>query len=634
MSVIAGILNLTAEPAEPALVATLLNRVGEIAQGSMRTLVDGPVMLGQASLKHFPRPAQLAVQSHGAEERNAVTLHGRLHYRDELGDELGLSPGERSIPDADLILRAYEKWGEDCVAHLCGDFAFALWDGHTRKLLLARAPQGIDALYYCQTPQRFAFASSVKALLALPGFPVRPNLLRVAQILTLWGTDVAQCGYEGILRLPPAHTLTVTANGQTRLRRYWFPEEAEPLLLKSDEEYVEAFLERYSRAVRERLTGRVVATLSGGLDSGSVCALAARELRAQGRSLPAYTSVPRHQIEFELKNVPFDESPGAEATRAFLGNVTVEHVRAEGVSPLAGISRMLAALDEPGHGAGNAFWMVDLLDRARQAGATTLLTGQMGNGTVSWVGWPENLWPDVLRGRWGRVAAAVPQLQATWPLVVRRHLVRPVAGPLMRRWERRTWRPDVPWMNSVLRREFGDSLQLSERMRAAKHDPHASEFDSPAARLAILKIGRSPLGHKWDHISVAFGVEVADPTMDARLTEFCLRVPADQYYRRGEYRHLLRRAMKGLLPEEVRLSASRARQGMDFGYRVRETRNEIEDMLTRLEASPLAGSVLNMPRLRSVLSSIDRGIDAQNTEACMSHFARGIQAGMFLLRFD
>ncbi|MFA6545958.1 MAG: asparagine synthase-related protein [Limisphaerales bacterium] len=634
MSVIAGILNLSAEPAEPALVAALLNGVGEIAQGSMRTLADGPVTLGQASVKHFPRPAQLAVRPHGAEARIAVTLHGRLHYRDELGDELGLSPGERSIPDAELILRAYEKWGEDCVAHLCGDFAFALWDGHARKLLLARAPQGIDALYYCQTPQRFAFGSSVKALLALPGFPVRPNLLRVAQILTLWGTDVAQCGYEGILRLPPAHTLTVTAEGQPRLRRYWFPEEAGPLLLKSDEEYVEAFLERYSRAVRERLTGRVAATLSGGLDSGSVCALAARELRAQGKSLPAYTSVPKHKIEFEIKNVPFDESPGAGATRAFLGNVTVEHVRAEGVSPLAGISRMLAALDEPGHAAGNAFWLVDLMDRAKQAGATTLLTGQMGNGTVSWFGWPESLWPDVLRGRWRRVASAVPQMQATWPLVMRRHLVRPIVGPLQQIWNSRKWRPDVMWLNSVLRREFGDALELPQRMRATGQDPYACKFDSPATRLGILKIGCSSLGHRWDHPSVAFGVEVADPTMDARLTEFCLRVPNDQYYRRGEYRHLLRRAMKGLLPEEVRLSSRRGRQGMDFGYRVLETKGEFETMLTRLEASPLASEVLDLSQMRTMLSSLDWGINLKNTEACMGPFARGIQAGMFLLRFD
>lgn len=634
MSVIAGLLNLTAEPAEPARLVALLHAGGKIAGGGASTLADGPVLLGAAALKDFSRPARLAVQSSGLEHRNIVTLHGRLHYRPELAGELGLPAGGPAVPDAELILRAYAQWGEDCVTHLCGDFAFGLWDGQARKLLLARAPQGIDALYYAPTPRWFAFASSVKPLLALPGQVARPNLLRVAQILVCWPTDVAQCGYEGILRLPPAHTLTVTPDGQSRLRRYWFPEQAEPLRLKSDAEYVEAFLERYTRAVRERLTGRVAATLSGGMDSSSVCALAARELRAQGGTLPAYTSVPRHAIEFAGRNLIYDETAGVEATRAFLGNLSVEYVRAEQVSPLAGMARVLAALDEPWHAGANAFWLVDLMERAGQAGVTTLLTGQVGNATVSWAGWPESLWPDVLRGRWGRLASAVPELQATWPLVVRRHLVRPLIGPLQMWHARRAWHPDPLQANSVLRPAFARSLQLRERMRAAGHDMRASPFDSPALRLAVLKPGRSHIGHFWDHVSTAFGVEVCDPTMDARLTEFCLRVPNAQYYRRGEYRHLLRRAMQGLLPDTVRLATRRGVQAMDFGYRVRETRSEFEAALARLAASPLASEMLDVPRLRTMLASLDRGVNAANTADCMTLFARGMTAGMFLLRFE
>lgn len=633
MSVIAGLLSLTAEPLADTLLPDLLGAVGEVAAASISTLADGPAKLGKASLKQFPRPAQMAVHELGTTGRNIATLHGRLHYRAELGDELGLAADERTATDAELILRAYEKWGEDCVSHLCGDFAFGLWNGPARKLFLARAPQGIDALYYSPTARCFAFASSVKSLLTLPGFAVRPNLLRVAQILVHWPTDVAQCGYEGILRLPPAHTLTVTADGRTRLQRYWFPENAEPLLLKSDGEYMEAFLERYTRAVRERLTGRVAATLSGGLDSGSVCALAARELRSQGRSLPAYTFVPQHAIGFSERNVIYDESAGAEATRAFLGNVAIEHVRAEHVSPLTGITRMLAALDEPHHAAANAFWNVDLIDRVRISGATTLLTGQVGNATVSWFGWPESLWPDILHGRWRRLPNAVPELQDSWPLVVRRHLARPLIGRLQMLHLRRAWHPDPMRAISVLRPEFARTLRLRDKMREAGHDLRACPHDSTAFRLAILKPGRSHIGHFWDHVSTSFGVEVADPTMDARLTEFCLRVPNQQYYRRGEHRHLLRRAMKGLLPEEVRLNTRRGRQAADLGYRVLESKTEFEQVLTRFEASPRVAEMLDVPRLRAVLRSLERGVDRGNTYETMTLFGRGVAAGMFLLRF-
>ena len=231
----------------------------------------------------------------------------------------------------------------------------AVWDSVARRLFLAQSAFGNTALYYHQSAGAIYFASRLKDLLAMPEVPRRPSLLRVAQILTSWSTDGTSTGYEGIFRLPPAHTLTVQ-DGKLSTKRYWFPENLSPLQLGSDEEYAEAFLEVYGRAVRERLAGDrpVGMTLSGGLDSGSVCALAARALQAQGKRLPVFASVPLHAVEYGRPRSFHDESPYVAATAAHLGNVDVDYIRAESISPLTAGRELLDLLDEPAHGPGNS----------------------------------------------------------------------------------------------------------------------------------------------------------------------------------------------------------------------------------------------------------------------------------------
>ena len=152
------------------------------------------------------------------------------------------------MTDGEIILRAYQQWGQDCVHHLDGDWHFAIWDERERSLFLARDHHGNTGLYYYHGPRSFAFASSKKALLALDTVPKTPDLLRISQVLTAWPGDGVRTAYENIQRLPPAHRMLVTP-GKIQVERYWFPENVSELHLKSDDEYVEAFLEVFTRAV-------------------------------------------------------------------------------------------------------------------------------------------------------------------------------------------------------------------------------------------------------------------------------------------------------------------------------------------------------------------------------------------------
>lgn len=562
---------------------------------------------------------------------------GGLYHRAELVAALGVaSSAAASATDAELTWGAWQKWGPECVHHLHGDWVFAVWDGLARRLFLAQSAFGNTALYYHQTAEAIYFASRLKDLLAMPEVPKRPSLLRVAQVLTSWPTDGTSTGYEGIFRLPPAHTLTAQ-DGKLSTKRYWFPENLPPLQLGSDEECAEALLEVFSRAVRERLAGGrpVGMTLSGGLDSGSVCALASRALQAQGQRLPAFASVPLHAVKYGRPRSFHDESPFVAATAAHLGNVDVHYLRAENVSPLAGTRELLNLLDEPAHSPGNYYWLAAIFARARELGVGTLLTGQNGNGSVSYVGHPANAWRHLVTGRLGLLARNLPRTgDEVWPALKRHWLVPPLHAWRMRRKQRQSIAAE-PWVAySAIRPEFARSLKVTEQMQEAGHDPRFILGDRRAERLGTLRLGYNVVGSIWSAVGKGYGIEARDPTMDEALVEFCLRVPEEQYCVRGQYRSLIRRAMKGLLPDMVRLNEKRGKQAEDLAYRIRATKGEWVEALAGLEKSALAREALDLPRMRRLLDSLDAGITREQTDQCMMVLTRGVMAGEFLKRFD
>lgn len=601
----------------------------------------GPVALGGLLMHNTPESLEERLPLSDRASGVTLTAAARIDNREELLEAFEVRGAERSrLPDSALILKAYLRWGEECVDHLAGDWHYALWDARAGKLFIARDHHGNTSLYYWRAARTLAFASCQKALLALAEVPRRPDLLRVAQVLTSWHGDGIRTAYEGISRLAPAHWMRASAAG-VEVRRYWFPENTAELRLGSDEEYVEGFLEIYGEAVRARLRCHrpVGATMSGGLDSGSASALAARELRARGQRFPVFTSVPIHDTNgLVAPRYIANELPWVEATSRLAGNIDVHPIRAEEVSPLAAIERWLTLTDGPGHAASNFYWIFALLDEARQRGLGAVITGQCGNGTVSWTGPPWSIWPLVWGGQWaalGRELAEAGREEgmrgALW-----QYAVKPVLRPLWRQRDRWMHPFGPPWLRySAIRPEFARSLDLGRRMAEEGHDPsfRGLPYGSRAERLAINRFGRMAPLAALKEVGVGYGLELRDPTADRRVIEFSMAIPDHQYSRRGGNRWLIRRAMRGLLAEEVRLNTRKGLQAADIGMRVRNSRGEIAEALAKLKTSPLAREVLDLGRMSGVLAALDRAVDRQAREGCVTILLRGLQTGLFLSRF-
>ena len=575
--------------------------------------------LGQRLLYNTPEALHERMPRWVEEAGLAFTVEARLDNREELCGLLGIPSSDRpTTPDGDLALGAYLRWGEACPDRLLGDWSLAAWHPRERRLFLARDHHGNTGLRYWGRGTSLAFASDARALHAV-GAPRRLNELYLAQVLVSWTAwQGPQTIDLDIHRLPPAHAMVVTPEG-TRTWRYWRLEDAPELRLSRRQDYVEGLREVYGEAVRCRLRSHrpVGVTLSGGLDSGSVAALAARELARQGRRLAAFTSVPVHDTAGTVGPNRFgDETALASATATSCGNVDHHLVDCARVTPLEGIRRALKVQSEPAHAAANLYWLGELLDQARGHGVGTLLTGQGGNASVSWIGAP------ALRSPLGAFRLA------GWKEGLRL---------LLPSWLARAWlslrASAEDWSGSSLHPDFARRLRLAElRARAVGRSlTHPSSRRSPRdRRLAILGPGASPLGEVWAGLGAACGLEVRDPTVDRRVLEWTLGVPDSVFDGPdGADRWLIREAMEGLLPDPVRLCRRRGRQAADLAGRLMASAAEVEAALAEVDAAP-ANRYLEVEKLRRAWDEVRGAATPLSTHRAVTILLRGLMAGIFL----
>ncbi len=643
MSAICGVVNLNGRPVTPESIDSMLAAMDYWGPDGSGVWYEGIVGMGHLLLHSTPESVGDTLPRSSVSGGLVLTSHARIDNREELLRYLNVPHAmRREMPDSSLILLAYEKWGYACPEYLIGDWCFGIWDKSRQSLFLARDHHGNTGLYYYRNANFVAFSSCIKGLLALAAIPREPNPLAIAQTLVSWPDHGEPTCYKDIMRLPPAHQMLVTPEAVTK-RQYWHLEKTTSLRLGSDQEYLDAFMELYTEAVRCRMRSLrpVAATLSGGLDSGSVSVIAARELGCNGKRLQTFSSVPLYNVTDDMiPAVRFgDERPFIEATARYAGNIDTALIQSSDVTPVQGIEWALKLNDGPGHAAANQFWIVSLLKSAQAHGVGTLLTGQGGNASISWHA-PGYLACLAKNGDWSAIRHELAALQPLtnrplWRLLAGR-LIKPLCfDPLLEKL-RRLWRAPEPWLHySAINRKLSRKLRITERMLSNGHDPWFRPLhDQREARLRLIRPGRSAIGFIWQENGAGFGIDVRDPTYDKRLLEFCLSIPDDQYHRDGKDRYLIRRAMTGLMPNTVLDNNRRGLQAADIVKRTQANFDETEAALRRIERSALAGEYLDLPLMRRTL---ERSLLNQSKEVARSLetiFFRGLMAGLFLLRFE
>jgi asparagine synthase (glutamine-hydrolysing) len=641
MSAIFGLVCLDGRPVSPEHVQAMAAAMAGWGPDGVGSLIKGSAGLGHARLSTTPEACYERMPWKDPDSEILITAAARLDNRDELCGLFHISMPERpTVADGRLVALAFARWGEDTPEHLFGDWSFAVWNGRERRLFIARDHLGNTGLFYGYKPPFFAFASTPRAILALPEFPGRLDEWRLARYLAIFPGEEAERSrtfWEDVRLLLPAHQLAVTPHA-LKLRKYWRIEDAPAVCLASEEEYLEGFLDHFRRAIRVRLRADrpIGSQLSAGLDSGAVTALAAEALHADGRTLLAFTSVPIYPAAHLVPGALADEWPLAKTVAEKYDNIEHVLIRAEGVSPLRVVRDGLHIFGHPLHAAVNLYWIQAIHDEARRRGLGVLLTGQMGNGGVSWSGGSNRIFFLLVQGRWSEGLHALRAYKekegCSWYGAIRRHLLGPLLGPL---WQggRRVLRPmEPPWGRySAIHPDFARRMGLLEAMGAEGHDPFFTRPRTPEWERRRTIEMNAPGGYIHHYLGAAFRMEVRDPTADVRLITFCLGVPDDQYNRDGGERMLLRRSLAGVLPEEVRVNCVRGRQAADAALRLLDYREEMEEALAALASRREVAAYVDVSALRGAWQDLQAAVTPRTSQGAASLLLRGVMAGCFLV---
>ena len=462
----------------------------------------------------------------------------RLDGREDLRRELEQSAESFALnaTDEELILRAWRQWGEAGLARLLGDYSFALWDGVARQLLCVRDLIGLRPFFFASSGGWFFFSNTLEVLRLAPGVASTLDPQFIGDfLLQEWSSDASRTVYKDIHRLPPGHCLKYSKDGLCVHRYTELPIE-EPVLLKQPEEYIEQFQSLLEQSVRDRLPkGPSAVFLSGGLDSTSIAAVSTKIARSSGTSgfLRAYTIDSRPL---------FEDEEGILASRVAeqLG-LDIQIVSRASCLPYQGWGEPQLRTPEPTH---DPFLALSQLQyRQISSQARVAFTGDGGDDVLTGQAWPYLVY---LLRQWRFVT-----ISKTFGSYILKHKrIPPLLGGFRTRLGRWMGRTDPleefpPWLEP----HFVEQYHLPERWLELQRGPKISHPLHPIGYAGISSESWSSIYETEDAAWTGVPVEMRSPLLDLRMLRFLLRVPPVPWCMEKE---LLRKAMRGILPEEIR----------------------------------------------------------------------------------
>jgi asparagine synthase (glutamine-hydrolysing) len=484
-----------------------------------------------------------------------IVFNGEIYNHLTLREDL-IARGHRyrTQSDTETIVHLYEEYGKECVQHLQGMFAFAIWDARKKSLFIARDRLGIKPLYYCLSAQNFIFGSEIKVLLAYP--EVLPSFNRDAlpEYLAFGYLSAEETFYNGIRKLMPGHRLEINGRGEIHVEQYW------DLPLTTDDThhderyYVETYRDLLEGAVNSHLMSDVPlgVFLSGGLDSSAVAAL--------------MTKIRREPIEtFSVgyTESAYSELPYARTVAKHLNSVHRE-VFVSRENFFGALPKLIWHEDEPIVWPSSvALFFVAQLARER---VKVVLTGEGSDETLA--GYSRyaftlknmafdrayrGLVPNAIRGRLRDAIAVSPMINAT----VRRKLSHTFLGL-----------DGESWKSFYFDNFFSAFNQKDQSELLA--DDFRSEIDAGSAYRNVLRYWEQSSGEllqrvlytdiktylvellmKQDNMSMAASIESRVPFLDHVLVEWATRVPARVQIRGTAGKRILKKAMEDLLPHSI-----------------------------------------------------------------------------------
>jgi asparagine synthase (glutamine-hydrolysing) len=471
-----------------------------------------------------------------------VVFNGEIYNFRELRRELeGRGHIFSTRTDTETIVHLYEEYGKRCVDHMRGMFAFAIWDERNRQLLLARDRVGIKPLYYVEVDGRLLFGSELKAVLQLKEVERKINWSAASHLFTFLSTPPAEAIIGGVHKLEPGHLLRASPGRATVIERYW-DLKFEPDYAREEGYFVERVRELLDESVRLHLISDVPlgAFLSGGIDSSSIVAAAA-----------TLTPEPLRTFSIGFGEPEYNELDHARVVAQTFG--TDHHELTLGPDALDQMQDLAWYLDEPfGDSSAIPTYMVSKLASSK---LKVVLSGDGGDELFA--GYDKYVVEQRERSRWSLPAPGRSLLGAigrTMPYGMRgRNFLQHIAlagperyldaGTFFRRDDmKKLFQPEVyelfsqyePWRAKAEYLESGNGHWLS--------DLQGLDMKNYLPLDILTKV---------DRMSMAHSIETRVPLLDHKLVEFAATIPPEMNLRGGTTKYILKRAMRGILPDSI-----------------------------------------------------------------------------------
>lgn len=510
---------------------------------------DGPLLLGMRRLSIIDLAG--GHQPISSEDGSVVVVcNGEIYNFRALRRDLEFA-GHRfaTRSDTEVIVHAYEEYGDAFLGKLEGMFALALWDRRRRRLLVARDALGIKPLYYRLTGEQLAFASEAKAILQIPGVEARIDPGALAQYLSIGYVSAPSSLFQGFKKLPPGCVM-IAEDSRTEVRQFWhLPEDVDAT--RSEQDWVDELRVELERSVREQMVSDVPigAFLSGGLDSSSVVAFMSRHTDRPVRT---------YSIGFAGSSgaTLYNELPHARKVAQAFGTDHREILVQPDVAGL--LPGLLWHMDEPVADA--AFITTYLVSKFAREDVTVILSGVGGDELFG--GYRRYL-EEHYRGFYRRI-----------PRFLRREIIEPVARRMpsdrhsrvlneLRLAKAFMLADSLPFEDRY--RRYMEVFDAVDRRKIMLSEPPefddciarafgASDSDDPLRRLMDVDLATQlpeDLLMLTDKMSMAVSLECRVPLLDQRLVELAARMPGKLKLRGGELKHAMKRALGGILPDSI-----------------------------------------------------------------------------------
>lgn len=574
MSMLYGYINLDGRPADPGILENMGVALSNRKADAQTTLIDGSVAMGFKNQYITEESHFEALPYYDAETGLYIVCDAIIDNREELARLLGIKL-TKETPDGRLIFESYKKWGEGCTSYLLGDFAFTVYDSRNRRAQFFRDHVGKRLIYYRIEDHCVYFSTLIKPLLDPWGNNQKPIINEQYLVFFFAIQGVRQDIFLGstifrdISYVSPGGRMTITEMAVSH-DIFWDPQDIrhDRRLKKAD--YVEEFKEIFKEAVRCRLRtdGEVGVMLSGGLDSSSVACVAASILREQNKELHTYTSVPiRDFTDWTPRYITADESPAVKMMQASYPNMNMHFVDSKEKNSLNVANNVLDIFEQPYKFIDNSFWLDEIFQTAANDSCKIIMSGAFGNSTISYGSYWTIFFEHILKLRGINFIKDFNAFCLS-NRIGRKKAMCEFADAFLRS----IFSMGDNNLNSGLVKDaYMKKYNVEKTLHSFGYTNKPIVRDREKRRRVFDPTISNKVSSTMTKYCLAANICERDPTGDKRIVEFCLRLPCECFFDRvsGHDRGLIRRAMSGIVPDEILNNQRFGLQAADWLERIK-----------------------------------------------------------------